>query len=95
MNISARIKAKERDVEIALEQEKLQLLHEIKCHDYLSVTPAVIFKDEIILDKTETREIPRTIEILYEASKIPSADFYPILEDSSDEDTVKSIRRRK
>ena len=71
------------------------MLHEIKWHDYHHVTPAVIFKDDIILEKVETKEIPRTIEILYEASKIPSADFYPVLEDSSDEDSVKSIRRRK
>ena len=71
------------------------MLHEIKFHDYHHVTPAVIFKDDIILEKVETKEIPRTIEILYEASKIPSSDFYPVLEDSSDEDTVKSIRRRK
>lgn len=71
------------------------MLNEIKCHDYHRAIPAVIFKDDIILKKVETKEIPRTIEILYEASKIPSADFYPVLEDSSDEDSGKSIRRRK
>ena len=45
-------------------------------------------------DKIEVKEIPRTIEILYEASKIPSADFYPVLEDSSDEPSVQGVRRR-
>lgn len=71
------------------------MLLEIKFHDYHHEPPAVIFKDDITQEKVETKEIPRTIEILYEASKIPSADFYPVLEDSSDEDSVKSIRRRK
>lgn len=31
------------------------------------------------------RELPQSIEILYESSKIPTIDYYPILEDSSDD----------
>ena len=46
-------------------------------------------------DKIEVKEIPRTIEILYEASKIPNADFYPVLEDSSDESSAQAVRRRR
>ena len=72
----------------------MQLLFELNRHDYQHVAPAVINNDVIIKDKIEVKEIPRTIEILYEASKIPSADFYPVLEDSSDEPSVQGVRRR-
>lgn len=70
-------------------------MQEIKSDDDHHVTPAVIFKDDIVLEKVETKVIPRTNEILYDARKIQSHNFYPILEESSDEDSVKSIRRRK
>ena len=50
MNLSTRIKAKERDVEMALDQEKLQWLLELKFHDNRNRAPAVIFKDEIVLE---------------------------------------------
>ena len=82
-SICDRIKAKERDVEQALDAERMQLLFELNRHDYQTAAPVVIIKDVIRKDKTEIKEIPRTIEILYEASKIPSVDFYPVLEDSS------------
>ena len=29
------------------------------------------------------KELPQSIEILYEASKIPNTNLYPVLEDSS------------
>jgi hypothetical protein len=61
----------------------MQLLVELDRHDYQTAAPALIRKDVTRKDKTEIKEIPRTIEILYEASKIPSVDFYPVLEDSS------------
>jgi hypothetical protein len=95
-NLAERIKAKERDVELELDTERLQQLFELKFHDDHNLTSAVIFKDEISPEKMEVKEIPRTIEILYEASKIPSLDYYPVLEDSSEEESSpKSLRKRR
>ena len=61
----------------------MQLLVELDRHDYQTAAPTLIRKDVTRKDKTDIKEIPRTIEILYEASKIPGVDFYPVLEDRS------------